>query len=185
MRMETENPAENLIHYKSDFRLKYDYEEALIAYQFQYTSLNEKQNSAPIGWTNLGHGASRTVLLSPSGIVYKVHNYVDENSNLTEYDTAMRIFDIMPANWAVPAMGLYTILGTYITTMQYIEGSQHGCELFHCPITDHSFPHFVVDMFDNCNNYITNSAGINYAVDLGEGIDYEQYNKYLSLLRHS
>lgn len=70
----------------------------------------------PHGWQYLGQGCYRTVLLSPTGVVYKVNSdLVDEyNGNTQELRSIKAVRSRgVPTGWAVPDATLYSIPNTY------------------------------------------------------------------------
>lgn len=183
--METVNSMENSISYKSDFSMESDFSEAMVAYEYLvYISINQlvsPENCIPNGWSVAGIGGSRICILSPSGRIYKIPYLLDLNQNKEEYNTILRVHNIMPEGWAVPKAGMYTINDIDIVVMEYIENAEpNDCSGIWCEHSITTIPSFVRDSFLNCSNFITSPAGINYLVDLGGGICEESMKDYLS-----
>lgn len=103
----------------------------------------------PHGWQYLGEGCYRTVLLSPSGVVYKVNSDLEDgyNGNTQELRSIKRVYSRgIPTGWAVPDATLYPIPNTYDAVIAM-------------PLVDTSMP--LADCYDDdchCNTSKGNRA---------------------------
>jgi hypothetical protein len=78
-------------------------------------------NDPSNGWSRVGSGSMRYVVLSPSGVVYKVHRYIEVNSNQIEFDNSLRLADFNDG-FRFAKCDLYTVDDEYVIAMEYIDG---------------------------------------------------------------
>lgn len=85
----------------------------------QYTDDFDETRS-PDGWSYVGDGSSRIAYLSPSGVVYKVQRFADDEFNADEHVNFayIRQSGKLPDGWRIPDSSLYQFTAI-VMTMDY------------------------------------------------------------------
>lgn len=78
----------------------------------------------PQGWSYVGDGSSRIAYRGPSGAVYKVQRYADDEYNVMEHSNFNHIKNELPMGWTVPASSLYTFEATITDPNRYTGGRE-------------------------------------------------------------
>lgn len=74
-----------------------------------YVKERNVETSAPEGWSYIGSGSSRMCFQSPSGTVYKIERYADEDYNIHEQVNFDHIRKnvALPEGWRIPESTLH------------------------------------------------------------------------------